>query len=384
MFDADEIKRIPEWLGKVFLSLEYDVIMDIVRRLSLAKEITRSADWQLYRVTQLRTYERDYKKLIQTFLGSTEKELDQMLREMLEKSYARDKRLYEAQGIPFVPLEENDQMLQLMDAVYRQTVDAAENITRTQIIVIRGPTKLTSETPVAYFQRKLNEATVEISTGVFDYNAAIKKTVSELASSGIRVVEGDKGRRWSIDVAARRAIMTGLAQLTGQVAQINAEKLGTDYFEVSAHPTARPSHAVWQGRVYSSAQLKTICGLGTGPGLCGWNCYHHYDAFIPGISKRKYTDEDLRDMLNKAQTVKEYGGKRYTMYEATQAMRAMERAMRRQELDIAALNAAGEDSNPVKIRRRETYKRYKDFAETFGLQEEIQRVTLGREVWKGN
>ena len=384
MFDADEIKRIPEWLGKVFLSLEYDVIMDIVRRLSLAKEITRSADWQLYRVTQLRTYERDYKKLIQTFLGSTEKELDQMLREMLEKSYARDKRLYEAQGIPFVPLEENDQMLQLMDAVYRQTVDAAENITRTQIIVIRGPTKLTSETPVAYFQRKLNEATVEISTGVFDYNAAIKKTVSELASSGIRVVEGDKGRRWSIDVVARRAIMTGLAQLTGQVAQINAEKLGTDYFEVSAHPTARPSHAVWQGRVYSSAQLKTICGLGTGPGLCGWNCYHHYDAFIPGISKRQYTDEDLRDMLNKAQTVKEYGGKRYTMYEATQAMRAMERAMRRQELDIAALNAAGEDSNPVKIRRRETYKRYKDFAETFGLQEEIQRVTLGREVWKGN
>lgn len=382
MFDADEVKRIPEWLGKVFLQLEYDVIMDIVRRLSLAKEITRSADWQLYRLEQLQTYERDYKRLIRTFLGKTEEELNEMLREMLNKSYARDKRLYEAQGIPFVPLEENDQLLQLMDAVYRQTVNAAENITRTQIIVIRGPTKLTSETPVAYFQRKLNEATVEISTGVFDYNSAIKRTVSELASSGIRVVEGDKGRRWSIDVAARRAIMTGLAQLTGQVAQINAEKLGTDYFEVSAHPTARPSHALWQGRVYSSEQLKTVCGLGTGPGLCGWNCYHHYDAFIPDVSKRKYTDEDLRDMLQKAQTVKEYGGKRYTMYEATQAMRAMERAMRRQDLDIAALNVAGEDSNPVKIRRRETYKRYKDFAETFGLQEEIQRVTLGREVWK--
>ena len=382
MFDADEVKRIPEWLGKVFLQLEYDVIMDIVRRLSLAKEITRSADWQLYRLEQLQTYERDYKRLIRTFLGKTEEELNEMLREMLNKSYTRDKRLYEAQGIPFVPLEENDQLLQLMDAVYRQTVNAAENITRTQIIVIRGPTKLTSETPVAYFQRKLNEATVEISTGVFDYNSAIKRTVSELASSGIRVVEGDKGRRWSIDVAARRAIMTGLAQLTGQVAQINAEKLGTDYFEVSAHPTARPSHALWQGRVYSSEQLKTVCGLGTGPGLCGWNCYHHYDAFIPDVSKRKYTDEDLRDMLQKAQTVKEYGGKRYTMYEATQAMRAMERAMRRQDLDIAALNVAGEDSNPVKIRRRETYKRYKDFAETFGLQEEIQRVTLGREVWK--
>jgi hypothetical protein len=99
-----------------------------------------------------------------------------------------------------------------------------------------------------------------------------------------------------VDVAASRAVRTGFNQAVSKISDANAEKLHAEYFEVSAHLTARLSHAVWQGKVYSRKQLVEVCGLGTGPGLLGWNCRHSYYPFIPGISKRTYTDEQLEEI----------------------------------------------------------------------------------------
>ena len=231
----------------------------------------------------------------------------------------------------------------------------------------------------------------EISTGVFSYDQALNKAVSEMASSGMRWVDynnpGKKPWHNRIDVAARRAVMTGLVQVEGHIAEENAEKLHTDYFEVSAHATARPTHMVWQGRVYTKQQLIDICGLGTGPGLLGWNCYHHYDAFIPGISVRKYTDEELADMRHKAQEQKEWRGKKYTIYEATQKQRKMETAMRACNEKIAMLKAGGgsdEDIAAAEIRRNDLYQDYRDFSKEFGLPEQIKRVYTGINTKKVN
>lgn len=373
MFDAKEIKELPEWLARIFSQFEADVLLDIVRRLSQAKEITRSADWQLYRLTQLRTFDTDYKKLIQELISMSDKGMEKMFKDLLEKSYARDEKLYSAAGIPFVPIEENEDLQQILEAVTRQTKENIENITGT-FAIAKQPAG--SISPTEYMRSKLDKATVEISTGVFDYNAAIKKVITELKNSGLRSVSFESGHRDSIDVAARRAVMTGLSQLTGKVSEMNAEKLGTDFFEVSAHVTARPSHALWQGKVYSRAELETVCGLGTGPGLCGWNCYHHYDPFFPGISKRKWTDEELQEIYENCQKKHEYGGKSYTMYEATQVQRSMERRMRRMDLQIKMQKKAGleDDYIATKAMRQRTYEEYRKFSKAMDLPEDMQRV----------
>ncbi|MDD6599062.1 MAG: hypothetical protein PUE98_01190 [Galactobacillus timonensis] len=199
----------------------------------------------------------------------------------------------------------------------------------------------------------------------------------ELSNSGIRTISYDSGHVERVDVAASRAVRTGFNQAVSKISDANAEKLHAEYFEVSAHLTARPSHAVWQGKVYSREQLVEVCGLGTGPGLPGWNCRHSYYPFIPGISKRTYTDEQLYEIYKKSTETTEWRGKEYTGYEATQYQRALERRMRVQDEKIRLMKQAGVDSNEIvamKTKRAATYQEYKQFSEKMGLPEQMNRV----------
>ena len=150
-----------------------------------------------------------------------------------------------------------------------------------------------------------------------------------------------------VDVAARRALLTGFSQLTGHVTDLNAQRLGTDYFEVTWHAGARPDHAAWQGKVYTKEQLTTKCGLGTGPGLLGWNCRHTYHPFIPGVSERLYTDEWLEGQNARENTPRRFRGKEYTTYEATQKQRQMETAMRARREQVQLLRAGGADKEDI-------------------------------------
>ena len=136
-------------------------------------------------------------------------------------------------------------------------------------------------TPLAeVYQKYLDSACLDIVSGAFDYNSVLRRVVTQLTNSGLRQINYASGRANRVDVAARRAVMTGITQLTGHISDYNAEKLYTEFFEVAWHSGARPTHAVWQGKVWSKKQLITVCGLGTVTGLEGVNCYHERYPFI--------------------------------------------------------------------------------------------------------
>ena len=121
-------------------------------------------------------------------------------------------------------------------------------------------------------------------------------------------------------------------------------------------------------------------GYGVDPlGLCGINCYHHFWAFIPGISVRLYTDEQLDRMNAKENQKKEYNGKEYTTYEATQRMRQLETLMRKQRMDIHLLKQSGAEQEQIKAARaqyRKTSAEYTDFTTEMGMRERRDRVTV--------
>lgn len=130
------------------------------------------------------------------------------------------------------------------------------------------------------------------------------------------------------------------------------EEMDCEFVEVTAHEGARPTHAVWQGRVYHRGgavvqdgeryeDFETATGYGTGPGLCGWNCRHNFYPFYPGISVRNYTDERLTEL--DARNIP-YGGGLYTKYEITQMQRALERRVRKYKRRYLAETAAGVDA----------------------------------------
>ena len=55
----------------------------------------------------------------------------------------------------------------------------------------------------------------------------------------------------SLEVAVRRATITGVNQTCLKVQEARADELGVDLVETTAHAGARPSHAEWQGQIFS-------------------------------------------------------------------------------------------------------------------------------------
>lgn len=376
MFTEKQLQKIPDEIERLFREMELDLLIDIIDRVKRFDEISRTADYELWVVTQMRQYDTDYRKIIQIVLNKTDDEMLSMFAEVLSEGYATDKELYQAAGIEYVPYEKNDALQQFVKSMVDQCQGDLKNITGTIGFVLDNNGRY-SETLSDYYKHLMNRAVVETASGAFNYDQTIKRITTEMARSGIRTIDYESGHHDRVDVAVRRAVMTGLNQSVQWIANDNAEKLDTEYFEVSAHVTARPSHAIWQGKVYTKEQLVSVCGLGTGPGLMGWNCYHHYDPFIPGVSVRKYSDKELSDLYQKTQEKHSYKGKEYTMYDATQHQRYLERRMRVQDEKIAMMKESGgskDELRALKSRRTATYQEYKDFSDQMGLQEQMNRV----------
>jgi hypothetical protein len=370
---------MPIELERRMSELEIRIMEDIIRRIRINNEVTSSADWQIYRLVQM-GHSTDYiQKQIQEALKLTDEEISSLYEGAIQSGYIRDKAIYEKAGAEFIPFKENTELQQLIQAVIAQTKSEMENITQTLGFAIDLNGKSVFSPVGEYLQRVLDTAVLEVTTGTFDYNSTLKRVVSEMTKSGVRSVDYETGWSNRIEVATRRALMTGVTQVTQHINDRNADELGTDKFEVSWHSTARPSHAEWQGKIYTKKQLIDICGLGTGPGLMGWNCYHSYYPFIEGVSERTYTDEQLSEMNARENKPREYMSKEYTAYEATQRQRQLETLMRSQRQKIKLLDkggAAPDDLQTAQIRYRETMRQYKIFSQEMNLPQQKERIYM--------
>ena len=120
-------------------------------------------------------------------------------------------------------------------------------------------------------------------------------------------------------------------------------------------------------------------GYGTGEGLCGWNCYHSFSPFIPGVSVPTYTAEQLEEMNRQENTPKEYQGKQYTAYQATQRQRRLETQMRAERQKIHLLQVGGADEKDItsaKCRYRATSAEYARFSKAMDLPQQRERVKI--------
>lgn len=392
MLTPGEIEVLSMTFDKQMRTLESQIMTDIIRRIRINGEITRSADWQMHRLQQMGYAKSDIEEAIKKHLNLSDEDMEEMYKKIIEEGYARDTELYNKAGIDRIPFEENYTLQQSISAIALQTSNEMKNISQSLGFAVRNADGSLSFTPAAeYYQSTLDNAINGIAQGVFDYNTAIKRAVSEMTNSGLRTVDYASGWSNRVDVAARRAVMTGLSQLTGKVNDMNAEELGTDTFEVTRHSGARPSHQVWQGKWYTKEELISVCGLGTVTGLHGANCYHNYYPVIPGISEPSYTAEELEELNRQENTPVKYGDKEYTKYEALQRQRRLETTMRAQRQKIKLLKEGGADEDDIiaaRARYRGTSAEYTRFSEAMKLPQQRQRVTvdglgnIGQGKWK--
>lgn len=375
---GDYKKQLSRQIEKHFSDLEIRIMEDIVRRIRQTGKITSTADWQINRLKILGYSSEDIENMLKEALGKSYPEMFELYDKVIDWEYVRNKEVYEQVNAEFIPYEENEELQQITEGLIRQSGAELQNITKSLGFYLDYGTGKPVLTPLAQvYQKYLDAACMDIVSGAFDYNTVLRRTVTHLTNSGLRQIDYASGRANRVDVAARRAVMTGVSQLSGKISEMNAEKLGTEHFEVEWHAGARPTHAVWQGRVYSKEELTTVCGLGSVTGLLGANCYHMYFPFIPGISVRNWTDEWLEEQNRKENTPKSFNGKEYTLYEAKQRQRQMETCMRAQREKVDLLKKGGADPDDITIARAKyqgQLNEYSRFCKKMGLTEERERI----------
>lgn len=247
----DYKNKLASKIASRYQDLEERIMQDIVRRIVKAGEITSTADWQINRLRILGYSSEDIEKEIKKALNASYPEMFELYDKVINWEYVRNKDIYEQINAEYIPFEENGQLKQITEAIIDQSFDDLENVTNSLGFYLDYGNGQKILTPLSQVYTKyLDAACYDIVTGAFDYNSVLRRVVTQLTNSGLRQIDYSSGRANRVDVAARRAVMTGVAKLTHKITEYHMKQLGCEYVEVSWHAGARPSHSVWQGKVY--------------------------------------------------------------------------------------------------------------------------------------
>lgn len=250
MLTPAQIERFPIELESKFSTLEMSIMQDIVRRINISGNITSTADWQLVRLKQLGQSNKYIRDTLAIMLGKSDKDVNELFKSASQQEYARDKELYTKVNAEFIPYSKNLELQQFVKSISNQTTSTFNNITNTLGFATQSGGKVVNVELSAYYTKTLDKAMLDISSGAFTKEQVLKRVIKEMTDSGLRTIDYESGYSSRVNVVARRALNTGLGQLTAKVNEINADKLGTDLVETSWHGTSRPSHQIWQGKIF--------------------------------------------------------------------------------------------------------------------------------------
>ena len=310
---GDYLANLPEPMQKLYRDLEDSIFEYICEQFKTGDANEKSIE--LIRLLQRRGLSlREIEKRIQRTLGLTKRELDRIYDGAISRNRAFFTDTLNKMKLVFDP--KRRKAMEAEEAAIRaQTLDELTNITRSLGFATRGPDgRVVATSIMEAYQRILDVALIQAQSGAFSAEEAIQNAIKQLAASGIQWVDYESGWHNRVEVAARRAVMTGISQLSARYSEQMRQEIGTEFVEVSAHRGARDkgigpeNHKSWQGKVYHIGgdtvvdgvrypDFERVTGYGvTGAGLNGWNCRHKWYPFVPGINEPTYTEEELANI----------------------------------------------------------------------------------------
>ena len=373
MLPPSYLDAMPDAFVQLAQQVEDEILQDVARRIGKMGTLTETADWQLWRYQQTEAVRENVVKLLAKYSGKSEATIRRLLKEAATEAMEREDAIYYHYNLEPTPFEESAALNNLLNAGARQTCGTWRNLTATTANTVSGA-----------FERTLDVAWGKVATGAFDYKTAVKQAVDSLADE-MPEITYPSGHTDSLEVAARRAVLTGVNQTAGKLQEARMDEMNVEFVETSAHGGARPSHAEWQGRRFHRGgavdylgkhypDFEQATGYGTGAGLCGWNCRHTFFAVFPELGDPPtWTEESLQEL--NARNI-EYNGKLYTRYEINQMQRARERNVRKWKKRYLAESAAGSDTTDSAVRLKAARQSLSEFAKATGWRVDSARVSV--------
>lgn len=379
-------------------SINNYVIQVIAERVKDVEGLLPSDVYKLERLLKSGQDVRKINKEIARLTGLNEREIKKLIQAVAQDAYIDAKPYYDYRNLPYIPLKDNTALRLAVEAVARQTVDTYVNLSKAQAFMIRdlkNPSKLIPTSVSKTYYSVVDEAIQASQSGTIDYHTAMRRTLTQLADSGLRSVEynTETGRRFTqrLDTAVRRNLLDGVRAINQKVQDITGEQFGADGKEITVHMNSAPDHEPVQGHQFTNEEFDKLQNNEPFEDVDGeqfdaiarpigvLNCRHFTYSIIIGLSKPNFTKAQLDKM--KADNKRGYtapDGTHYTMYECTQRQRAFELKIREQKERQMALEQSGDLQGAQKARAKiaDLQKKYRAFSNACGLSVKGDRTAV--------
>lgn len=379
MISQEALERLAERLVQRTQELNTYMLKKLAHQIKTIGSLTPS---QAQEVLQSLKYGADLDEIINELARITElnvNDIYDIFEEVAKESQYYAKQFYEYRKIKFIPYEENEELQRQVRAMAKVTAENYINLARTsayKIIDANGIEKYTnlSET----YQEITDKAILNIVQGRESYEEVMRKTMRELSSSGLQMVDYSSGYHKRMDSAVRMNIMDGVRTLNQTLLNQFGEEFGADGVEVSHHKNSAPDHIdSVDGKQFTNEEYKSINEKLTRP-VGTLNCYHFSFPIILGISKPLVNKSTLESDKKANIEGFEFEDTKYTNYDGTQQQRRIETQIRKYKDRQIASNALGDEEDVYYCQEKITQlsSKYNQLCKISGLPKKVDRLRV--------
>lgn len=361
-------------------------------------EIGKISPEDLRRLKLLVIFGADIREMNSTLADMSKlqvRDIKGLIKDVAIETHTDAKPLYDYRHKSFVPYDKNIKLQRIVTSIGNQTAQTYTNLSNSKatgflIRDLKHPGQLKFQSINDTYQTIMDEAIQSVKSGV-DYRVAMRRALKQLADSGIRRLYWDSGYTQRLDTAVRRNLLDAVRQIDQGVEDLIGKETGATGKELSAHINSAPDHEPFQGhqftnkqyaRLQSNEDFEDIQGRhfsGVERIIGQWNCRHVARSIIVGVTKPKYTTEQLDKMIeDNAKGYTTPDGKHMTMYECTQMQRQLETKIRYAKDEQMALQAANDIIGARAARKKvvDLLAEYKKFSADCGLRPQLDRARV--------
>ena len=336
------------------------------------KEIGKLSPSNLFRLQQMSKMQQNIDSIEYMLAQETGKTLDE-LDKVLELSglsvYKDAYELYVAHNRIQIPLKQNQNMMNYIRSVQSLTHNTFMNMSNTTVIF-------------EPYRNLVDVAIDAVTNGIDSYNNIIRKQLTDstlqsnlrYADEGLKVTYASGVTR-RLDSAVRMNVLEGVRRVNNGIREKTGEEFGADGVEVSAHALCARDHIDIQGKQFSKKEFE-MRNEELRRHISTCNCKHYTFPIILGISKPTYTDKELKQYKDNSEKPVNINGKEMTKYQATQAQRNMETAIRKQKDKYIFADTMGDTEMAEKIKNNinQLQSQYNSISQQAGLSPKMDRT----------
>lgn len=384
MQDNEKLDLVLERFYQRFNKCNTKVLKKIGEAIKQIGEVSPSEVYQLGQELKYGMELDDLLEELARISGKSVLDVDRLLDRVAEENMDFAEKYYKAKNKEFVDYKNNEPLQRYVESIKQETYGTFKNLANSTNVgfTLKDQNGNTIFKPFKDAYRDvIDEAIYNVSSGVKDYQSAMRNVINQLADSGVKIHEESvayrSGYNRRIDSSVRQNILEGVRKVNIGIQEQIGNEIGADGVEISVHFPCAEDHLDIQGRQYSKKEFERVNSYLDRP-IGEYNCRHFIFSIIRGIDEPQYSRNALFKMRQRNNETVEYEGKTYNKYEATQVQRRLETAIRKQKDRQIIARSSGDKDGIAKAQQKisQLTQKYNEFSNLAGLDTYKNRLSV--------